>query len=804
MVAAHAAAKKKLANSSVHFETPSSTHESHVTGQEPLPKSKPTEKRLRLVDQLDNPRVTPRTPTIISGSERGSGIQPDISAEIPQVQREPRPQRSAVQNKAENSEHDRLQRESKYPQIGADAIKLLGLDKSKVRLSATGALGPPWSRDLVYPKPGKRSATVPFEDLDRLDEDEFLNDNLISFFMQYLETFMEKNRPDLYKRTYFFNTYFFERLTKNMRGREINFDAVSRWTKAIDIFNRDFVVVPVNENLHWYLAIICNLPNLRSPPEEGDGKDINQNPEIAVEVQDEPAMDPPQVRSDVVKELEDSDMAPTAETQNSLAELTLSDHDLSMNGTSQSYLKKVSNKRKQPRRSLHKYPLDKPVIITLDSLGTPRSATCSILKNYIVAEGKDKRDLDLDVSAIQGMTAKGIPTQSNYSDCGLYLCMYLEQFIADPNNFVARILQRQESAQMWPSKIQSEDLRTGLRNLILEVHRRQEGETPVHEIPEVGGIMLGGRDPPPTSETEDRQMTIQKVEQARQRLNQVIKDSQQPSAVRPRESTRDQTPPSRDRPASPHRNRNYEMTPNIDRQSPRSLPPPQNSPRRYRVNELNGTNDDVVDGKTPDPARVVTRSTAAGPSHTTPAELVADLQHQHEEHEDRKRLRLSKETHNHKRSESVSTDYLSGAASWTELASAAAPSCVGKSAKMNKHGDEVAVEGKSNLGPHFPQINGTTLSKNQPYRKRKRNPTRTSCETESRVGHVEVSETQPSEHSQSEGRHRTPPTSDGLKPRRGKATRSPRQKRTPNKGFEDSGNEKDPEDEDLDGEMLFK
>lgn len=803
MAAAHAAAKNKLANSSVHFETPSSKHESHVPGQEPLQKSKPTEKRPRLVDQLDNPKVAPRTPTIISGSERGSGVQPDITVEIPQVQREPRPQRSAVQKKAENPEHDSLQHGSIYPQNGADVIKFLGLDESKVRLSATGALGPRWSRDLVYPKPGKRSATVPFEDLDRLDEDEFLNDNLISFFMQYLETFMEKNRPDLYKRTYFFNTYFFERLTKNMKGREINFDAVSRWTKAIDIFNRDFVVVPVNENLHWYLAIICNLPNLRSPPEERDENHLDQNPEIAVEVQGEPAMDPPQVRSDLVTEPEDYNMAPTAETQNSLAELTLSDHDLSVNGTPPSYLKKISNKRKQPRRSLHKYPLDKPVIITLDSLGTPRSATCSILKNYIVAEGKDKRNLDIDVSAIQGMTAKGIPTQSNYSDCGLYLCMYMEQFIADPNNFVARILQRQESAQLWPSKIRSEDLRTGLRNLILEAHRRQEGEIPVHEIPGVGGIMLGERDPQPTSEKDDRQITMQEVEQARQRLNEVVKDSQQPSLARALKSTRDQSPPTTDRPASRHRNKNYEMTANSDHKSPRSLPPPKNSPRIYRVNRMKGTNDDIVDDENPDSPRVVTRSATARPSHTSPAELVADLQHQDEEHEGRKLLRLN-EAHKHKRSESVSTDYLSGTASWAALASAAAPSCGGKLVKMSKQRDEVAGEGKANSGPRSPQMNATTLSKNQPDRKRKRNPTRTSRETESRVSHVEVSETQPSEHSQSEGRHRTPPTSDGFKPRRGKATHSPRQKRTPNKGFEDSGIEKDPEDEDLDGEMLFK
>lgn len=32
---------------------------------------------------------------------------------------------------------------------------------------------------------------------------------------------------------------------------------VKTWTKNIDLFKKDFVVVPINENCHWFLAIIC-------------------------------------------------------------------------------------------------------------------------------------------------------------------------------------------------------------------------------------------------------------------------------------------------------------------------------------------------------------------------------------------------------------------------------------------------------------------------------------------------------------------------------------------------------------------
>ncbi|KLT44112.1 cysteine proteinase, partial [Cutaneotrichosporon oleaginosum] len=33
---------------------------------------------------------------------------------------------------------------------------------------------------------------------------------------------------------------------------------VKRWTKKAEIFNKKFIVIPVNESYHWYLAVIYN------------------------------------------------------------------------------------------------------------------------------------------------------------------------------------------------------------------------------------------------------------------------------------------------------------------------------------------------------------------------------------------------------------------------------------------------------------------------------------------------------------------------------------------------------------------
>ena len=49
-------------------------------------------------------------------------------------------------------------------------------------------------------------------------------------------------------RVYFFNTYFFEALTKNTKGRgAINYDAVKSWTRREDVFDYDHIGVPINE-----------------------------------------------------------------------------------------------------------------------------------------------------------------------------------------------------------------------------------------------------------------------------------------------------------------------------------------------------------------------------------------------------------------------------------------------------------------------------------------------------------------------------------------------------------------------------
>lgn len=370
-----------------------------------------------------------------------------------------------------------------------------------LKYSQTGKLGEPWENPLAYPSNGKKRATVNFDDLSRLDDDEFLNDNLIAFFLRYLEHYLEQEQPEISKRSYFFNSYFYEKLRQKPKDKKsiINYEGVKKWTDKISLFNRDFVVVPVNENLHWYLAIICNLSWFKLSEAEQD------------------ALDEAETRENSLIAEKDLATENAHDTQQSLQELSLEDRELQgdilvsdlapeSSGKSNGSAKKKGKKRKSEPH-LKRVSTHKPAIITLDSLGLTRYPAVSALKHYIAQEASVRLEKEIDIADIQGLSAKKIPTQSNYSDCGLFVCAYLERFVVDPTSFMKQELGR--IPQQWP-KLHSHDLRGMMRDFIIDLHKAEEGRAPDSAIPSVGEILLPPVTPPrPTANGASTDMEIE-------------------------------------------------------------------------------------------------------------------------------------------------------------------------------------------------------------------------------------------------------------------------------------------------------
>ena len=234
-------------------------------------------------------------------------------------------------------------------------------DNAPPKYSKLHGLGKPWSKPLIYPKEGKKRITVEWSDLEKLDEDEFLNDNLISFYLRFLEQQLGDRNPHIAKKVYFFNSYFFATLTNTHKSKKgFNYEGVQKWTRSVDLFTYDYIIVPINESFHWYLAIICNLPALDRSlemPEEHHSSPAET--EQISEYGKAREFRPPSLSlepEDTVGLAEDSKEEGEGETRKSFAEMSL-DNDIErptvrIRGLEEVRSVETANRREQDRAML--------------------------------------------------------------------------------------------------------------------------------------------------------------------------------------------------------------------------------------------------------------------------------------------------------------------------------------------------------------------------------------------------------------------------------------------------------------------
>jgi sentrin-specific protease 7 len=99
-------------------------------------------------------------------------------------------------------------------------------------------------------------------DFDRLEPEVYLNDNLINFYLKFIENVLISE--EMRKRCHFFNTYFMAKMlklwnesNKNIQDHDNIYQEMKKWIKKVNLFEKDFIFIPVNINEHWDLIIIC-------------------------------------------------------------------------------------------------------------------------------------------------------------------------------------------------------------------------------------------------------------------------------------------------------------------------------------------------------------------------------------------------------------------------------------------------------------------------------------------------------------------------------------------------------------------
>ncbi|XP_034418831.1 sentrin-specific protease 2 isoform X2 [Cyclopterus lumpus] len=91
-------------------------------------------------------------------------------------------------------------------------------------------------------------------DLATLQEGGWINDEVINF---YLSLVMERCSGEAAGlKIYSFSTFFFPKLRGGGGGQAGGHPAVKRWTKTVDLFLYDLILVPLHLGVHWAMAVI--------------------------------------------------------------------------------------------------------------------------------------------------------------------------------------------------------------------------------------------------------------------------------------------------------------------------------------------------------------------------------------------------------------------------------------------------------------------------------------------------------------------------------------------------------------------
>ncbi|KAM9703359.1 LOW QUALITY PROTEIN: sentrin-specific protease 6 [Menidia menidia] len=358
---------------------------------------------------------------------------------------------------------------------------------------------------MVYPPPpAKGGISVTNEDLHCLNAGEFLNDVIIDFYLKYLV--LEKLRKEDAQRIHVFSSFFYKRLNQrerrsgpeaaNLPIQKRKHNRVKTWTRHVDLFQKDFIFVPINESAHWYLAVIC-FPGLEGPVFEKNphfpgpaapGVAVATAPEDGIPDHcrplspDRDALDGSGPPSPAEPEQTGGEERYTSELhrisvcygsskddafsddQSSCQDECSEDGALAEDGGG------PDGSSLAPRATICK----QPCILVMDSLrGPARSTVVKTLREYLEVEWEvrkgSQRSFGKDV--MRGSSPR-VPQQDNFSDCGVYVLQYVESFFENPiPSFHLPV-----SLSEWFPPQRMRTKREEIRGLILRLQEEQQEE----------------------------------------------------------------------------------------------------------------------------------------------------------------------------------------------------------------------------------------------------------------------------------------------------------------------------------------
>ncbi|KZV61025.1 hypothetical protein PENSPDRAFT_593361 [Peniophora sp. CONT] len=100
---------------------------------------------------------------------------------------------------------------------------------------------------LVYPPSGRGSVNITNGDVGRLAPGDYLNDSLIEFGLKIWLDGLRETQPDLADQIHLFSSFFYKKLGSKYLSVETGYPSVRKWTSKINIFDKKYLIIPINE-----------------------------------------------------------------------------------------------------------------------------------------------------------------------------------------------------------------------------------------------------------------------------------------------------------------------------------------------------------------------------------------------------------------------------------------------------------------------------------------------------------------------------------------------------------------------------
>ncbi|GAV54181.1 hypothetical protein ZYGR_0AK06830 [Zygosaccharomyces rouxii] len=211
--------------------------------------------------------------------------------------------------------------------------------------------------------------TITNQDFRCLYNHDWINDSILDFFTKYyVETSIERG---IVKRdeVHIMSSFFYTKLVSDPGDYYGN---VKKWVTNCDLFKKKYVVVPINNNYHWFGCIITNLNVL----------------------------------------------------YNHFKGLDMVSHFLQAND---------GNKSESGKAEDDEISVSTPIvtILTFDSLRQTHTREIDPIKEFLMAYARDKYSMEIDKTLIKMKTCM-VPQQPNMSDCGVHVILNTKKFFEDP------------------------------------------------------------------------------------------------------------------------------------------------------------------------------------------------------------------------------------------------------------------------------------------------------------------------------------------------------------------------------------